>query len=131
MYTIRELIHPLCPVWMFGHLPINTTHRPNAGLMLIQRLRRWPSLKTALGKHLVFAGLLVIYLLLPDYSLIGSESSHIHHPTVQQQSVHPSNTRYSPNVVLMLCRRQRRRFNIRITLGQGFVLDGQKLHSRN
>ena len=37
-----------------------------------------------------------------------SESSRIHHATLQHQSVHPANTRHSPNVVLMLCRRRRR-----------------------
>ena len=31
--------------------------RSNAGLMLGHRLRRWPSIKPALGERLVFAGL--------------------------------------------------------------------------
>ena len=29
----------------------NTTHLLNAGLMLGQRRRRWPSIKPALGEH--------------------------------------------------------------------------------
>ena len=34
--------------------------RPNAGLMLGQRLRRWPDIKPAFGYHLLFAVILEI-----------------------------------------------------------------------
>ena len=36
--------------------PVNTTPWPNAGLMLAQRRRRWPSIKPALEQHLVHTG---------------------------------------------------------------------------
>ena len=47
-------------------------------------------------------------------------------PLVGHQSAHPANTRYWPIVVLMLCRRWRRRANIsnRTTLGQWLCLLG-------
>ena len=35
----------------------NNTHSPDAGLMLGQRRRRWPSIKPTSGKHLLFAGI--------------------------------------------------------------------------
>ena len=39
------------------HLPANTRCSSNAGLMLVHRLRRWPNIKPALDKRIVFAGL--------------------------------------------------------------------------
>ena len=36
-------------------LPGNTTHSPNAGTILCQRLRRWPNNVPALGERLLFA----------------------------------------------------------------------------
>ena len=36
---------------------VNTRRRPNGGLMLAHRLRRWPSIRPALDQRLVFAGL--------------------------------------------------------------------------
>ena len=35
--------------------PANTRHQPNAGPMLVHRLRRWPDIGPALGRCLVFA----------------------------------------------------------------------------
>ena len=40
---------------VFDTHPANTRHPPNAGLMLDQRLIRWPNIKTVLGGCLVFA----------------------------------------------------------------------------
>ena len=37
-------------------LPADTRHRLNAGLMLAQRRRRWASIRTALGRCLVYVG---------------------------------------------------------------------------
>ena len=37
--------------------PANTRRLPNAGLMLAQRLRRWPNIKPALGEYIVSVGL--------------------------------------------------------------------------
>ena len=45
-----------CYLYQFKKLPSNTKHWPNAGLMLDQRLRRWPNIKPALGQCFVFAG---------------------------------------------------------------------------
>ena len=39
----------------------NTRRRPNVDLMLGRRRRRWPSIKSALGRRLVFA-----FLTLPE-----------------------------------------------------------------
>ena len=39
-----------------GYPPENTRCLPNALLVLGQRRERWANTKTALGKHLVFAG---------------------------------------------------------------------------
>ena len=40
------------------HLPRWTNkHWPNAGLMLVHRLRRWPNINPALGQRLLFAGM--------------------------------------------------------------------------
>ena len=36
--------------------PANTRHSPNAGTMLVHRLRRWPNIVPALGERLVIAG---------------------------------------------------------------------------
>ena len=36
--------------------PENTGRLPNADLMLCQRLRRWPNIKSALGRRPVLAG---------------------------------------------------------------------------
>ena len=36
--------------------PADAGREPNAGLMLVQRLERWPNIKPALGGGLVFAG---------------------------------------------------------------------------
>ena len=33
------------------YVPANTTYWNNGGLMLVQRRRRWPSMKTTLGQH--------------------------------------------------------------------------------
>ena len=38
-------------------LPTNAIYYPNAGLMLGQRLRRWPNINTALGQCIVFNSL--------------------------------------------------------------------------
>ena len=40
----------------FDQWPANMRHWPNAGLLLVHRLRRWPSSKPALGQRLMFAG---------------------------------------------------------------------------
>ena len=50
-----------CYAWQMyrkkaGDFPANKRHRTNAGLMLGQRRRRWPNIKTALVQYLVFAG---------------------------------------------------------------------------
>ena len=42
-----------------SRIPANTRHWPNVVLMLAHRLRRRPNIKTALGKRLVFAGILI------------------------------------------------------------------------
>ena len=39
-----------------GHYPANMIHRPNVVLMLGQRRRRWPNIKTTLDQCIVFAG---------------------------------------------------------------------------
>ena len=36
---------------------IRTTLRPNAGLLLVHRLRRWLNIKPTMGQCIVFAGL--------------------------------------------------------------------------
>ena len=38
------------------HYPAYTTRWPNAGLMLVQRRRRWANIRPALGQRVVFAG---------------------------------------------------------------------------
>ena len=41
-------------------------HWPNVGVMLVHRLRRWPSFKTTLVQLLVFAGIpFIVYLYSP------------------------------------------------------------------
>ena len=37
--------------------PENTSHLPNAGLMLVHRPRRWPNNKLAIDRRIVFAGI--------------------------------------------------------------------------
>ena len=39
-----------CSYWNM-YVPANTTYWNNGGLMLVQRRRRWPSMKTTLGQH--------------------------------------------------------------------------------
>ena len=60
------------------HIPTNTIHRNNVGLMLGQRRRRWTNIKPILFKCVVFAG----------YWLVDKPF--------------PANTRRSPNVGSML-----------------------------
>ena len=36
--------------------PVNMRRSPNVDLMLAHRLRRWPNIKSTLGKRFVFAG---------------------------------------------------------------------------
>ena len=45
--TTRLAIHYL--TGQFTTVPANTGHQPNAGWMLVRRLRRWPSIQPALG----------------------------------------------------------------------------------
>ena len=47
--ALKELIHHVCSLW-------NMTTWNNVVLMLGQRRRRWPSIKTALAQRLVFTG---------------------------------------------------------------------------
>ena len=45
------------------HIPENTIHWPNVGLVLAQRQRRWPNINPILVQRLVLAGMLLdIYL---------------------------------------------------------------------
>ena len=43
------------------NLPANMRPSPNAGLMLAQRLRRWPSINPVLGERLVFVELPTVH----------------------------------------------------------------------
>ena len=52
---------------LYTYLP-NTSHLPNAGLMLVHRLRRWPNNKTASGERLVFWVWSLAFLVGPDIS---------------------------------------------------------------
>ena len=42
------------------HILISMRRLPNVVLMLVQRRRRWPNIKTALGKRIMFTGILSI-----------------------------------------------------------------------
>ena len=46
--------------------PANTRRSPDAGLMLVHRLRRWPNIKPASGERFVIAG----YDLLRDMNVL-------------------------------------------------------------
>ena len=47
----------LYPVnWTDIYYPANMIHRPNVGVMLGQRRRRWANIGTTLGRCLTFAG---------------------------------------------------------------------------
>ena len=43
-------------LWIMSLFPENTRRSPNAGSMLGQRRRRWPSIEPAFRERLVFAG---------------------------------------------------------------------------
>ena len=47
-----------CATVACGPVPANTKYWPNAGLMLVHRLRRWPNIKPPLGECPVFGGVL-------------------------------------------------------------------------
>ena len=49
----------------------NTKRWPNVGLMLVQRLRRWPSIKPTLGERLVFVGSALCYFTFTVYWFRG------------------------------------------------------------
>ena len=54
-------------------IPANTKHSPNAILMLAHRLRRWTSIKTALGECLVFAGMFALCGTSENYAIMVAE----------------------------------------------------------
>ena len=39
---------------ILSQLTTNTTYHPNAAVMLVHRLRRWPNITAALGQYMVF-----------------------------------------------------------------------------
>ena len=57
MITCRSLLANLCGLLYLapGKMSADTRYSPNVGLMLIQRLRRWPSIKPPLVQRLAFA----------------------------------------------------------------------------
>ena len=62
--TIYDLAVARYGVWLWlrgatGGIRANTGNSPNVVLMLAQRLRRWPNIKTALGECPVLAGMLL------------------------------------------------------------------------
>ena len=59
--TVLISSHPaMCkPLCGLSTLPANMRRRPNTGQILTHYLRRWPSIKPALGQRIVFAGLQV------------------------------------------------------------------------
>ena len=48
---------PEAGTFVGNHKPANTTRWPIAGLVLVQRRRRWTSISPELGQRVVFAGL--------------------------------------------------------------------------
>ena len=51
-------VHTHCAmVFTLRRIPSNTRHSPNAVSMLVHRLRRWPTIETALSECLVFVGI--------------------------------------------------------------------------
>ena len=55
--VIKQIKKRLQPCLALKYFPANTMHQPNAGPMLVHRLRRWPNIVPALGWCIVFAGL--------------------------------------------------------------------------
>ena len=51
--ALAELWANIGCLWLY---PSNTRRWANSGLMLVQRLRRWPNIKPPLAQHLGFAG---------------------------------------------------------------------------
>ena len=56
--------------WKVSSYTANTKRSPGAGLMLAQRLRRWPNIKPAPAQRLVFTGWLVLLFSLEVYYII-------------------------------------------------------------
>ena len=70
--------------------PSNTRRRPNVGLMLDQRLRRWPNNNTLLGQRLVLAGHCSRQCDGHEYKLTRSQYGARHIPPVLQRVAHRS-----------------------------------------
>ena len=59
-YCVSTTKHKYCERNHLGVFPANMTHRPNAGLILNHRMRRWSRIKPRLGRGLVFCGCIVL-----------------------------------------------------------------------
>ena len=47
-------------IQILNRIPFDSQRRPDVGLMLAHRLRRWTNIKPTLGQRLVFAGFFIM-----------------------------------------------------------------------
>ena len=121
--------------------PANTRHSPNVGLMLGQRLRRWPSIKSTLGWYFVLAGFReVCWRWVFSWKSWRRKSANLHFTICTSPvSIHAANhmaewrcisltqqpTTCRPTVVIMLAHRLRSWASIILTLNERhLLLDG-------
>ena len=113
---------------MVKHMSNNTRRSPNVVLMLCQRRRRWPNIKTTLGQCLVYTCYSTNTRRCSNVALLLCQRRKRWHnikTTLGQcfvDTCYSTNTRRCSNVAIMLCQRRRRWNYIKSTLNQRLVL---------